>query len=168
MTALIDVTGTVAHAQLLLPATRTRRPSRSSHDGTVGRPHDAPSRSSSRSDAPLAEAARAHGHASTSTAFRSSTHSARLVGVISQTDLVRARATEDLWTRWPGLRVRHLMTSPALTIADRDDRLAEAASLMERERIHRLVVVGPDGAVPIGDRSRPTDLVRAIVEEAPA
>ena len=36
-----------------------------------------------------------------------------LVGVVSQTDLVRARSTEHLWANWPGLEVRHLMTSPA-------------------------------------------------------
>jgi CBS domain-containing protein len=46
-----------------------------------------------------------------------------LVGVISQTDIVRARAVEHLWRRWPGLRVRHLMHSPALT-ADRSMSLA--------------------------------------------
>ena len=33
-----------------------------------------------------------------------------LLGVISQTDLLRARATEYLWTNWDGLRVKHLMT----------------------------------------------------------
>jgi CBS domain-containing protein len=88
-----------------------------------------------------------------------------LVGVISQTDMLRARATEDLWERWPGLRVRHLMTSPALTIGI-EATMADAAALMERERVHRLVVVGQDGAVPIGIVST-TDLVRAIVEEAP-
>ena len=44
--------------------------------------------------------------------------------------------------------------------------MADAAALMEREHVHRLVVVGEDGAVPIGIMST-TDLVRAIVEEAP-
>ena len=39
-----------------------------------------------------------------------------LVGVVSQTDLVRARSTEYLWSNWPGLAVRHLMTSPAVTV----------------------------------------------------
>ena len=34
-----------------------------------------------------------------------------LVGVVSQTDLARARATEYLWSSWPGLAVRHLTTS---------------------------------------------------------
>lgn len=89
-----------------------------------------------------------------------------VVGVVSQTDMLHARTTEDLWARWPGLRVRHLMTSPALTIsADAD--AGEAAQLMERERVHRLVVVDADGLTPIGIVST-TDLVHAMLEEAPA
>lgn len=89
-----------------------------------------------------------------------------VVGVVSQTDMLHARTTEDLWTRWPGLRVRHLMTSPALTItADAD--VAEAARLMEHERVHRLVVVDADGLTPVGIVST-TDLVHAMLEEAPA
>ena len=39
-----------------------------------------------------------------------------LVGVLSRTDLLHARATERLWERWPGLRVRHLMHWPAITV----------------------------------------------------
>ena len=35
-----------------------------------------------------------------------------LVGMLSQTDVVHARATEYLWSRWPGLKVRHLMHTP--------------------------------------------------------
>jgi len=30
-----------------------------------------------------------------------------LVGVLSQTDLIRARSTGYLWANWPGLAVRH-------------------------------------------------------------
>lgn len=86
-----------------------------------------------------------------------------LVGVVSQTDMVRARGTEELWQRWPGLRVRHLMTAPALTI-DADADVAEAAARMEHERVHRLVVVDPDGSTPIGIVST-TDLVRAMLTE---
>jgi CBS domain-containing protein len=89
-----------------------------------------------------------------------------LVGVISQTDMLRARSTEDLWARWPGLRVRHLMTSPALTISASSDMTA-AARLMERERVHRLVVVDTDGDTPIGIIST-TDLVHAMLEEVGA
>jgi CBS domain-containing protein len=89
-----------------------------------------------------------------------------LLGVISQTDMVRARSTEELWGRWPGLRVRHLMTSPALTIsADAD--VEAAAEVMERQHVHRLVVVGPDGASPVGVLST-TDLVRAMLVEVDA
>ena len=64
-----------------------------------------------RADAPLAEAAELLDHHRRSAACRSSTRSGTLVGVLSQTDLVRARATEHLWADWPGLAVRHLMTS---------------------------------------------------------
>jgi CBS domain-containing protein len=89
-----------------------------------------------------------------------------LVGVVSQSDMLRARTTADMWARWPGLRVRHLMTSPAMTItADVD--VIDAAQTMEREHIHRLVVVDVDGLTPIGIIST-TDLVHGIVEEAPA
>jgi CBS domain-containing protein len=83
-----------------------------------------------------------------------------LVGVISQTDIVRARAVDHLWHRWPGLRVRHLMHSPALT-ADRSMSLEEAAQSMERAHVHRLVVVDDDQMTPVGVIST-TDLVRAL------
>jgi CBS domain-containing protein len=87
-----------------------------------------------------------------------------LVGVLSQTDLTRARGTEYLWANWPGLAVRHLMTSPAITV-HRSTPLAIAARKMERHRIHRLVVVDDlDETIPIGVLSM-TDLVHAIAEE---
>lgn len=94
-----------------------------------------------------------------------------LVGVISQTDLLRARATEYLWANWPGLRVKHLMSSPALTV-HRDQPLAIAARKMERHHVHRLVVVADaDETLPIGVLSA-SDLVRAMSalppEEQPA
>ena len=50
-----------------------------------------------------------------------------LVGVVSQTDLVRARATEYLWANWPGLAVRHLMTAPPITVT-RSTPLSVAAA----------------------------------------
>lgn len=89
-----------------------------------------------------------------------------LVGVVSQSDMLRARSTQDLWTRWPGLRVRHLMTSPALSVTT-DVDVVDAAGVMEREHVHRLVVVDVDGMTPIGILST-TDLVHAMVEETPA
>jgi CBS domain-containing protein len=84
-----------------------------------------------------------------------------LVGVISETDLLRARATEYLWASWTSLKVRHLMTSPALTI-HRDQPLAAAARKMERHHVSRLVVVGDGGeTVPIGILAT-SDLIRAM------
>jgi len=84
-----------------------------------------------------------------------------LVGVLSQTDLIRARSTEYLWANWPGLAVRHLMTSPAVTV-HRSTPLRMAAARMERDHIHRLVVVADeDESLPIGILSM-TDLVHAI------
>ena len=64
-----------------------------------------------------------------------------LLGVLSQTDIVRARAVGYLWHRWPGLRVRHLMHSPALT-ADRSMSLEEAAQ-------RYLTMYGTGGDSPI-------------------
>jgi CBS domain-containing protein len=90
--------------------------------------------------------------------------SGSVVGVISQTDLARARATEHLWVNWPGLAVKHLMTSPAVTVR-RSTPLVTAARRMERHRIHRLVVVDDvDELIPIGVLST-TDLIHSIAEE---
>jgi CBS domain-containing protein len=87
--------------------------------------------------------------------------SGSLVGVLSQTDLLRARSTEYLWVNWPGLAVRHLMTSPAVTVT-RSTPIPLAARTMERRHIHRLVVVADDDeTLPIGILSV-TDLVHAI------
>jgi CBS domain-containing protein len=83
-----------------------------------------------------------------------------LVGVVSQTDLVRARSTEYLWSNWPGLAVRHLMTSPAVTVT-RSTPLAMAAARMDHQHIHRLVVVADDDETLPGILSM-TDLVHAI------
>jgi CBS domain-containing protein len=86
----------------------------------------------------------------------------RLVGVISQTDLLHARTTEALWYAWPGLTVRHLMTQPAVAVTA-DLTVAEAARIMEAQRIHRLVVTLADGETPIGVISI-SDLVRSMAE----
>jgi CBS domain-containing protein len=90
-----------------------------------------------------------------------------LVGVLSQTDLNRARSTEYLWVNWPGLAVRHLMTSPAITI-HRSTPLIVAARKMEQHQIHRLVVVEDgDDSSPIGVISM-SDLIHALAEETAA
>jgi CBS domain-containing protein len=87
-----------------------------------------------------------------------------LVGVISEVDLVHARATEWLWANWTGLAVRHLMTSPPVTIR-RSETLEVATRKMERNHVHRLVVVADDDdALPIGVIST-SDLVRALASE---
>ena len=86
----------------------------------------------------------------------------RLMGVLSQTDIVRAHASGQPLASWPGLAVRHLMTSPALTIRI-DESLLAAARMLEKHHVHRLVVVAPDGEHPVGVIST-TDLVRALVE----
>lgn len=83
-----------------------------------------------------------------------------LVGVISESDIIRARATDELWQRWPTLRVRDLMHAPALT-ADPSMTIEEAAQLMERAHVHRLVLVAEDQERPIGIVST-SDLVRAL------
>jgi IMP dehydrogenase len=95
--------------------------------------------------------------------------SGALVGVVSQRDVARARSTEYLWANWPGLAVRHLMTTPAVTVR-RSIPLAVAIRRMERMRIHRLVVVDDrDPELPIGMLSL-TDVVHSIALErlAPA
>jgi CBS domain-containing protein len=91
-------------------------------------------------------------------------HTGALVGVLSQTDLNRARTTEYLWVNWPGLAVRHLMTSPAITV-HRSTPLIVAARKMEQHAIHRLVVVEDgDETSPIGVLSM-TDLIHALADE---
>lgn len=85
----------------------------------------------------------------------------RLQGVLSQTDLVRAHAAGQALD-WPGLAVRHLMTSPAITIR-MDEPLLAAARRMEHNHVHRLVVVAPDGQHPVGVLST-IDLVGALAD----
>lgn len=115
-----------------------------------------------RSDAPLSDAARLLEENEIS-GVPVVDETGTLVGVLAESDLVRARATEHLWSRWPGLSVRHLMHTPVLT-ADRSMSLEEAATMMERAHVHRLVVVGDDQQTPVGIVST-SDIVRAMVGE---
>jgi CBS domain-containing protein len=85
----------------------------------------------------------------------------RLVGVISQTDLVRLRGSTLPWAGWHGLMVRDLMTKPGKTISA-SAPLDEAARQMTAERVHRLVVVD-DRQKPIGVISE-SDIVREIAD----
>ena len=85
-----------------------------------------------------------------------------VIGVLSQSDLVVARSSEMISANWPRLRVRHLMSSPAVTVhADATIRLA--ASEMLARHFHRLVVIGDDDA-PIGVVT-PLDLLRSILDD---
>ena len=86
--------------------------------------------------------------------------SIKVAGVISQTDLLHARTTEALWAAWPGLAVRHVMTSPAVTVTA-GTRIEDAAALMERLKIHRLVVTDASGDAAIGILAV-ADLVRSM------
>jgi CBS domain-containing protein len=81
-----------------------------------------------------------------------------LVGVLSQTDLIRVRADQRLAANWRGLAVGEVMTRPALTIAV-TATLDEAARQMEERRVHRLVVTN-QAATPIGIIST-SDLARS-------
>lgn len=83
-----------------------------------------------------------------------------VVGVLSQTDLLRARVVQHLWANLKRLAVRHVMTAPAITITE-GASLDDAAELMEQRRVHRLVVVGPDGVTPVGVLSV-SDLVHVM------
>lgn len=86
-----------------------------------------------------------------------------LVGVISESDLLRARATDYLWASWQTLRVKHLMTTPALTIR-RDEPLTQAARRMERHHVSRLVVVADDDETRAIGVVAISDLLRAMAD----
>lgn len=86
-----------------------------------------------------------------------------VVGVLSQSDLLRARMVEHLWANLRGLAVRHVMTAPAITISV-NATLDAAAELMEQRRVHRLVVLAPDDVTPVGVLSV-TDLVHVMAAD---
>lgn len=86
-----------------------------------------------------------------------------LVGVVSQTDLLTARASELISANWPRLHVRHIMSRPAIAIGS-DTSVQDAARRMIIDHIHRLVVTDGAGS-PIGVVT-PLDLLRAVLDEA--
>jgi CBS domain-containing protein len=83
-----------------------------------------------------------------------------IVGVISQTDVVLARSIEIIGANWDKLRVRHLMTQPAITV-QAGATLERAADLMLDRHIHRVVVVD-ENDTPIGVITT-SDLLRAVL-----
>ncbi len=84
-----------------------------------------------------------------------------LVGVISQSDLVRLRGSTLPWTGWHGLMVRDAMSKPARTI-EGTSGVDAAARQMTAEGVRRLVVVDT-GQVPVGVLSE-SDIVREIAD----
>jgi CBS domain-containing protein len=75
----------------------------------------------------------------------------RLVGVISQTDLLYLAAPSVralIHHRDSGIRVGEVMSAPPITV-DAAAQLTDAARMMDRDHLHRLVVVDAHGR-PIG------------------
>lgn len=86
-----------------------------------------------------------------------------LVGVISQTDLIRAAASGTADGRgWVGFTARHVMSRQPVK-AKADTPLADAVRRLERHGVHRLVIVADDGATPIGIVSI-SDLLPLLVD----
>lgn len=85
-----------------------------------------------------------------------------LVGVISQSDIVVARSSALIGSHWDRLRVRHLMSAPAICVHP-TATVGYAARLMVTRHVHRLVVVGDDGS-PIGVLT-PLDLLRSMLSD---
>ena len=89
--------------------------------------------------------------------------SGRLVGVISQTDLVRTAAAGYTDGRgWVGFTARHVMTRTPVK-ARVDLPLADAVRRLERHGVHRLVIVADDDMTPIGIVSI-SDLLPLLVD----
>jgi CBS domain-containing protein len=88
-----------------------------------------------------------------------------VVGVISQTDLLNARSSELIGANWDRVKVRHLMTRPAVTV-HLATTITRAARLMLDEHIHRVVVVDEEGA-PVGVLTA-SDLLRVLLPEEDA
>jgi acetoin utilization protein AcuB len=82
-----------------------------------------------------------------------------LVGVVSQTDLVRLWASTT--SGWRDLPVRDVMTAPAVTI-HAAATFEEAAELMTKRGVARLVVIDETSGTVLGLLSE-SDLVRAVL-----
>lgn len=85
----------------------------------------------------------------------------RIVGVVSQTDLVRLRASGLARSDWRRLSVGAVMTIPAAVIGV-DESVRQAARRMTDEGVHRLFVIDEDQA-PIGVIAA-SDVVMDIAE----
>ncbi|MBM6581718.1 CBS domain-containing protein [Microvirga sp. BT689] len=106
----------------------------------------------------------------------------RLVGIVSETDLIRraeigterrrswwhkvfpdAQATASDYVRTHGRKAQHVLTSRIVTAAEHMT-LADVADIMERRRLKRLPVVRGDVLVGIVSRS---DLIKALARHRP-
>jgi CBS domain-containing protein len=89
-----------------------------------------------------------------------------LVGVVSQTDMIRVAAGAGGGGLRPltGYTARHVMSHHPVAVRA-ETPLVEAASRLERHGIHRLVVVADDGRTPIGVISV-SDLLPLLVDSA--
>lgn len=82
------------------------------------------------------------------------------VGVISQVDIMMARSSGLISGNWARLRVRHIMSTPPVTVHI-ETSVQRAARLMVDRHIHRLVVVDGEDH-PVGVIS-PLDLLRLLI-----
>ena len=85
-----------------------------------------------------------------------------VVGVISLTDLMVARSSSMISVNWPRMRVRHLMSTPAVTVHTATSP-RHAGELMVSRHIHRLVVVDDEDEA-IGVLSS-LDLLRLLLRD---
>jgi CBS domain-containing protein len=82
-------------------------------------------------------------------------------GIVSETDILEIVAREQYLDMWKHLKARHLMTRELLTIPQ-DAPIQDAAAMMERFRVHRLVVVDDEGQ-PIGVVAM-SDVIRYLAD----
>jgi predicted transcriptional regulator len=87
------------------------------------------------------------------------------VGVISQVDIMIARSSGLISGNWGRLRVRHIMSTPPVTVHI-ETSIQRAARLMVDRHIHRLVVVDGENH-PVGVIS-PLDLLRLLIGDDPS
>ncbi len=83
----------------------------------------------------------------------------QVAGVVSEVDLLR----KEQFQEDPGRSARDVMTSPAVTVTP-DATIVEAARLMDRHRIKRLLVVDADGR--LAGIVTPRDLLRVYLRSA--
>jgi IMP dehydrogenase len=84
------------------------------------------------------------------------------VGVISQVDIMIARSSGMMSGNWSRLLVRHIMSTPPVTVHI-ETSIRRAARLMVDRHIHRLLVVDGENR-PVGVIS-PLDLLRLLIPD---